>query len=337
MDYGGILIMTVVNIKDINLSDLQLEKHPLLPDITSLPKRNPQETLLVIGQNKLKAICSLWWENSPSYQSYKTAVIGHFFASGLEYGHTLLRYSIELLAKKGFEYVIGPMDGNTWRNYRLVTDHGNSPPFFLEYYTPKEWSSIFQDAGFSSIAKYSSASTDNLTYRDKSSKKFANKVQQLGLNIRPFNIEASGKELTAIYELSLKSFAKNFLYTDISLPNFLALYEKVMPYLNPNFSLMAEHNDKLVGFVFAIPDYLQKQHGEKIDTLVIKTIARIPNRKYAGLGNYLIFEIHRRAAEHGFKQAIHALMHEENASRAISDKSAHTIREYALYGKLIKN
>ncbi len=325
------------SIKNINLSNLQLEKHPLLPDIASLAKSTSQETYLDIDKNKLQAVCSLWWENSPTYQNYKTAVLGHFFADNSTSGQDLIQHCLKLLAERGFEYVVGPMDGSTWHSYRLVTDYGNHSPFFLEYYTPKEWSRIFQSAGFESIAKYSSAITRDLGYRDRSSEKFAAKISQLGLGIRPFNLEASEKELTAIHELSLKSFAKNFLYTDISRSDFLALYEKVMPYVDPDFALLAEDDGQLVGFVFAIPDYLQKQRGEVIDTVIIKTVAKIPNRRYAGLGNYLVFEMHKRAAQRGFKQVIHALMHDSNASRAISNKSAYKIREYTLYGKLLNS
>lgn len=314
---------------------MQIDKHPLLPDITALAKSSSQETYLATFENKLQAVCSLWDENNLAYQNYKTAILGHFFADNPAGALDLIQYCLNLLIKRGFEYVVGPMDGNTWHSYRLVNDYGSYPPFFLEYYTPKEWNSVFQSAGFESIAKYSSAITRDLSCQDKSSEKFAARISQLGLDIRRFDIEASEKDLISIHQLSLKSFAKNFLYTDITQSNFLALYEKVMPYVNPEFTLLAEDNGQLVGFIFAIPDYLQKQRGEVIDTIIIKTVAKIPSRKYAGLGSYLVSEVHKRAAQYGFKQALHALMYDNNASRAISNKSAYKIREYTLYGKLL--
>ena len=113
----------------------------------------------------------------------------------------------------------------------------------------------------------------------------------------------------------------------------MKLNEKILNHIDPDFFRLVECQDKLVGFIFAIPDYLQKEHDGKVDTLIIKTVAKVPDRRYAGLGNYLVHKIHQKAAQKGFSSVIHALMHDNNTSRSISDKSAKTIRQYALYGK----
>lgn len=155
----------------------------------------------------------------------------------------------------------------------------------------------------------------------------------MNITLRPFAINNTKAELTSVHQLSTNSFARNFLYTDINLSDFLALYEKIIPYVIPDFFLMAEHEGKLIGFAFAIPDYLQKQQGKEIDTLILKTIAVEPGRTYAGLGSYLFYKIHQLAIEKGFNTVIHAYMHDSNISKIISNKSAQTIRRYHLFGK----
>lgn len=319
----------IMNIKDINLSKVIMPEHPCMPNIFTVP----QETFVAIDIHKLRAMCSLWTQHTPTYAPYKTGVIGNFFADDHKAGLSLLDYAAKRLKEQGFGYVVGPMNGNTWHSYRLVTDADDSPPFFLEYYTPHTWPAIFSSAGFEQIAHYSSARSNELDYEDTAAKKFEARKDALGLTIRPFDVAHVKDELRAIHALCLQSFSRNFLYTDISQPDFLALYETIIPYVNPDFFLLAEHGGNLVGFIFAVPDFLQKERGETIDTLIIKTVAKTPGRAYAGLGTYLVHAIHQKAVKMGFKSVIHALMHDNNASKAISHKSAQTMRKYTLYGK----
>ena len=262
-------------------------------------------------------------------------MLGHFFAQEPRAGLQLLDFCCQRLADQDYEFLIGPMDGNSWQRYRLVTNPGERSPFFMEYYTPCAWPALFADAGFSPIATYSSAETTTTNYQDRSADKFAGRAAQMGLTLRRFSPAQVEAELNALYTLSIKSFARNVLYTPLTQQEFLTLYTPLTPYIVPDLFLMAEHEGQLVGFVLAVPDYLQQARSEPIDTIVIKTLARHPKRRYAGLGSYLAQEVHRRAAALGYNRAIHALMHDENASRVISDKTAQTIRQYALYGRAL--
>ena len=63
----------------------------------------------------------------------------------------------------------------------------------------------------------------------------------------------------------------------------------------------------------------------------MKTVAALSGRRSAGLGSVLVAESHRIAHEQGYRNAIHALMHESNQSRNISAHYAHTMRRYTLY------
>ena len=41
---------------------------------------------------------------------------------------------------------VGPLDGSTWRRYRLVTERGVEPPFFMEPDNPDDWPGKRPDA-----------------------------------------------------------------------------------------------------------------------------------------------------------------------------------------------
>ena len=68
-----------------------------------------------------------------------------------------------------------------------------------------------------------------------------------------------------------------------------------------------------------------------MDTVILKTVAVLPGRASAGLGSVLVDKVHLTAHGFGFRQAIHALMHETNKSRNISGHYAQTIRRYTLF------
>ena len=50
-----------------------------------------------------------------------------------------------------------------------------------------------------------------------------------------------------------------------------------------------------------------------------------------GLGAWLVEDLHKRAADHGFRTVYHALMHEANDSANITARSARVVRRYRLY------
>lgn len=328
---------TIINLQSLTPGSISYVDHPAMPNLAQVQQSKATETWCLIQDGKLGALCSLWTKNVTSVQGYKSAAVGHFFAQTPQAGAQILKHACERLMGLGFEYVVGPLDGDTWHSYRVVTEAGTAPPFFLEYYTPSDWPGIFAVAGFAQIATYRSSLAPTTNYVDRSAAKFATKTARLGLTLRPFNITNAEMELTALYALSIRSFAHNLLYAPIDLADFLALYMPLVPTIVPDLFLLAEEAGHLVGFVLAVPDYLQKARGEPIDTVVIKTVARHPQRRYAGLGSYLVREIHQRAATLGYSHAIHALMHDDNVSRVISDRTAQVIRRYTLYGRLLKN
>lgn len=320
--------MTFVNLN--NLADtVIIPEHPCLPDLSTIM----QDSWCLLKNNRLQAVCSLWTENVPVYGGQKTAAIGNFFCEEPAAAALLLNRVCEKLKSQGFFWAIGPMNGNTWQKYRLICEAGKQPPFFMEQHTPESWQDSFVAAGFRGIADYSSARTTELIYHDPSAQKFLARNANLGLWVRGFDLEQSDSDLTRIHRLSLQSFARNFLYSKIALSDFLLMYQNIVPYVDPQYFTLAFDQNELVGFIFAIPDYAQKARGEVVDTLIIKTIAVKPGRRYAGLGSYLLQQIHQKAADNGFHSIIHAYMHDSNVSKVLSHKSAHTIRRYRLYAR----
>lgn len=267
-------------------------------------------------QNKI----GLWWNNTPSFSHGKIGLIGMIEPTDLH----LLPAAEQRLREKGCDTIIGPINGNTWNKHRAVVESSGRTPFMLEPFTEPEIAGEFQNAGFQILARYSSSVID-LIYETSSFSSISSRMEKLGVGIRQLNIERFEEDLKTIFHLSLRAFTENFLYTPISEEEFLAMYLPLKPFLNSESALIAEYNGEPVGFVFGYQENL---------TMIVKTLAVLPERKFAGLGTLLVHLFQQRAKQRGCTESIHALQREDNQSLRISKRfSATVFRRYALFSK----
>ena len=299
---------------------------------------------LIVKDNDgaVRARCSCWWSTGHTLEADRVGVIGHYSAETADAGARVLNDACAELAARGCTIAVGPMDGNTWRSYRLVIERGSEPPFFLEPDTPDAWVSHFMAAGFDPLATYSSALARDLTQRDPRLDELAARLAARHIVIRPLDVSHAEDDLRRVFALSLIAFKDNFLYTPIDEAEFMEQNRRLLPAVRPELVLLAEQRGdldpdrgdaELVAFLFAVPDVLQQKRGQTPDTIIIKTVAVKPGLGHAGLGSLLVAEAQKRAAALGYTRAIHALMHESNVSRNISRRYAETIRRYALFAK----
>lgn len=304
---------------------------PLSPEM--LDRQQPDASWLLVNDNQPVARCSLWWTDVPGHEAYRIGTVGHFVAASLEETQQLLNFACRQLEQHNCTLAIGPMDGNTWRSYRLVTEPGTEPPFFLEPENPDTWPQWFVASGFEPLAHYFSALATDLAAQDARLAQTAAKIAVQGIGIRTLDIDRFETELRSIYELSLASFRSNILYTPISIEEFLALYLPIRAHVRPELVLLAEKDGVPVGYVFALPDLLEAQREGKVHTVILKTLAVHPDYGGLGLGGLLTARCHDAARQLGYRRVIHALMHETNKSRRISSHTAVTLRRYTLYAK----
>jgi GNAT superfamily N-acetyltransferase len=288
-------------------------------------------------EQKIIAQCSLWWENTPLYQGAKVGFLGNYQGTK-ETANLLLENAENTLKKSGCNWIIAPVDGIIWQRYRLITeDQGYYPQFFLEPNYPQKYLDHFLDQNFIPIAHYYSSLCQDLQIKNSFLNKYKEQLLQKNLKIRAFDLAKFNQEMEKIYDIVCQSFRNYFLYQPLPQEKFINLYQNLLPYINPELIRIVEDQDQPVAFLFAIPDWLQQQRGEIVKTLIIKTIAVLPAKKYAGLGTILVDECHQIAHKLGYNQIIHALMHENNSSRRISQRyQSRIIRRYSLLGKKLE-
>jgi hypothetical protein len=232
----------------------------------------------------------------------------------------------EVLRQKGCDVALGPMDGNTWQSYRCALNWENGPPFWGEPQTDPRWADWFTHAGFAPVAKYESRLCLDLTqtYLPRRRRQTPASVQ-----IQSAQGVAVEALLPKIHALVMASFRRQPFFQSLPEDGFTQYLQPLISQVDPALIQLAWDQDRLVGVGLALPDRLTMD----VRRLIIKTLAIGPNRAYAGLGAPLLEAAHHAGFQQGYRQAIHALMHDQNPSLNLSHRYSQPFRDYVLMGK----
>jgi len=266
--------------------------------------------ILVEKENEVSAFVTLY-ETTEGFLT-----LGNYQCINDEQVSAHLFKKVKQYAKsKGYQKLLGPMNGNTWHSYRFSTKE--VPPFFLEHQHKNYYLNQWEEAGFKPYAEYFTFQETLGKYipNQKNLNWLADKPQ---LSVRHLNIANADHDLNLLHQFCSEAFAKNLLYTPISERAFKALYRPILPYLkNDLIDLVIEKKydtETVVGFLFAVEDmYNPKQ-------LIVKTIARKSGEAFKGLAHFLAERVLLKAANKGYQTLLHAYMESENKSVKMSQK-----------------
>lgn len=291
--------------------------------------------LISDGNELAKATC--YYINTPMINEKNIGTIGEFEAQNKESGVNILKKCEELLKEKGIKKIVAPMNGNTWKQYRTLKYTNGDPLFILENVNSIEYNEILKEAGFVEIDTYTSTKGFISDYYDSEIlDEIEKNLDNEKISIRKFEKNDYMRDLKKIYNVSLKSFCKNPFYTPIKEDDFLSQYLNYIQMVDEDFILIAEKDGKEIGFVFCIPDFNEMKQIGKLTTLILKTIAILPEYEEYAIGNIMLRKIAKIAQAKSFEKWVFAFMYSNNTSQKMAQRNkTKVIREYALYGKEI--
>ena len=261
------------------------------------------------------------YRQGPSLEESPTLAIGEIKFPSVETGKALLQEIQKIAKEEDFKAVIGPLNGDTWHSYRLVYESDGSPPFLLEPTSKEHDLAVFESSGFTPISMYLSARAPlKQTIGDIPS-------AVPGIRIEAWDGENAEGLIQNLFDMSTMAFSGNKFFKPISFESFLEIYQPLIPLIDKEHVLFArDDEDALQGFLFGTPNYMAPE-GER--SVILKTYAS----RLRGVGHLLADTYHRKCLDLGFDTVIHALIHEDNASRKRSEMHGATIfRRYALMG-----
>lgn len=255
------------------------------------------------------------WDGTPA------ATVGGFSCKSAESGAAVLALAITFAKENGKRCILGPMDGDTWHSYRIVTQTDDSPAFLMEPGAQPQALEALKSAGFVEISSYFSARAE-----------IAQTAQTpppptTAFSIEPWDGNNPEGLFDQVFDLSIAAFANNAFYKPITRDAFLAMYMPMVPMLRQDLIFFARRPDQsLAGFLFGTPNFAE---GPKPKSAILKTYASLEK----GAGQHLAYAFHSSAAAAGFETAIHALIHSDNLSALRSaSEGADVFRRYGLFG-----
>ena len=331
------VIKTIPGDSDFHLFEaLPAELYPTdsirLQQKENINKALLQQGYVLVDRNKTVARAALYNNEDLFFDKKRAACIGNYeCAEDLSYSAELLTAIVNDAKSIAAEYIIGPMNGATWDDYRFALNH-ERPPFFMEPFHHLYYNTQFANFGFEPLAHYVSGISDCTNYQPASAGTFE-KLYENGVQVRPIHLTDFDKELEKLYSVCMLAFRNNFLYTPVSFQYFKEKYTAAKEVIDPDFFRIAEDRDgNIVGFMFCITDFYNKEEN----SLIIKTIARHPDEKWKGMTNLIGDMIYTLARDKGYKNILHAFMHQNNASVSVSKNfSGSVFRKYILYGRYL--
>ena len=293
--------------------------------------------VVLINEEKEVAKATCYFENTPIVNNKNIGCIGGFETEDRKAGVEILNKCEEILKEKNVSLIVAPMNGNTWKKYRTMKYTNGDDLFLLENVNPMEHNEILIEAGFEEIDTYTSTKGFiKDAYRSEALDLAEENLKNENIIIRNFNKENYIEDLKKIFNVSKQSFTRNPFYTPIEEEDFLKQYEQYVAMCDEELILIAEKDGEEIGFVFCVPNFNEAKEGKKIETLILKTIAVLPEYEYLAIGNVLLNKISKVAETKGFLKWIFAFMYSNNTSQKMAKRNkAQIMREYAIYGKEI--
>ena len=300
----------------------------------------PSEIVIFTDENNNIGGSLHLWHDRPDYNGRKTSYIGNvnIHEKYRKNEEQLFNKIFEELKKEGIETIIGPLNGTTWNTYRYVTEKGNRRPFLLEPWNEDYSVSLFEKLDFKHLAGYISTVMEGMNSDGR--KNLNKKIEKLKKFDYYEDIRVESAEnkdlltvLNKVYDLTVEAFKNNFLYSELEREIFLKMYLSYEDKIIKKFFKMLYLKDELIGYVFGIPDYTELGYKEKIDTIILKTIAVSPEYNGKGMGYILINSLIEEAEKEGYENVIYALMHESNVSKNIGLLLGNILRKYTLFIK----
>lgn len=237
---------------------------------------------------------------------------------------SMLHDAARWLREQGAKQVIGPMDGDTWHRYRVNAGPFDEPPFLLEPVNPPYYDALWRAAGFEVTDAYTSKRIHDVAFLASMLGDMYERSRKRGYRFRFIEPWRLQEELELVWRLTTEIFRENAWYSDISLEDFLKLYDGVEELLIRELVLFAEFKGEPVGFLFAYPD-------DDPFTVNYKTIGVVPAHRNGHVAWAMLYQAYWYALTIDRRIANHCLMHEYNSSQAMDICQGETFRNYYLY------
>lgn len=242
-------------------------------------------------------------------------------------GKHLLGTALDWLREQGVKKAVGPMNFNTWNQYRFIIEGEGDKPFSLEPSHKDYYPGFWEAAGFTKKWSYYSGKRDDFSTILPYTKPAYEAALKEGFTIRSANADSLEDEMRIFHELTTKIFGSNVGFVPISFEEYSYAYEPLKKSFDPRLSHFIEKDGQPIGFSYSLADQVHPDSKR----VILKTIGLLPKWQGKHLGAALAYAQHEEMQRQEFKEIIYALIAEGNAIGQMEYPGASIFRRYALY------
>ncbi|MFO0321549.1 MAG: hypothetical protein ACK504_03880 [Bacteroidota bacterium] len=232
------------------------------------PKKHPfyehskLDLFLAYKSNKLVGrIAAIRNNNHINFTGNKDGFFGFFEAiNDYEVAERLFDTAIDWIKKEGLTSVIGPTSFSTNEIFGWHLDAYNLPPMVSMGYNKDYYPGFADRYGFTKKTDHFAYYMTDQSISEKSIRvcdAFEERLKKKGIVIRTVNMKKFNEEAQKSHQVYNTAWDKNTGFVPMTNNEFMHLCKEMKTIMNPELCFLAEHDGKLIGFSFSIPDINQ--------------------------------------------------------------------------------
>jgi GNAT superfamily N-acetyltransferase len=328
------------------------------------PKKHPffehskLQLFLAYKNNKIVGrIAAIRNNNHIKFTGNKEGFFG-FFDSINEYevAAKLFDAAIDWIKNEGLNGIVGPTNFSTNEPFGMLINGFDTPPMLSMTHNKEYYLKFMDQYGFQKKVDLYAYKIREGVVSEKSvkiSQALEARLKTKGVVVRPIEMKNYQKESENASSVYNAAWDKNMAFVPMTKNEFMHLCKEMKMIVDPNFCLVAEHDGKMVGFAFAIPNInqilLKIKRGrllpfgifkllfgrKKINTIRIVVLGVIEGYRKMGIEAIFYSRIITECKVKNIKFAEASLILENNEmmNQGLLNLNAEVYKTYRLYNK----
>lgn len=253
--------------------------------------------------NKIKGrIAAILNNNHNSFNKTNDGFFGFFDCINDEaVAEALFAEAEKWLKAKGVATMIGPVNPSTNETAGLLIDGFNEPAVAMMTYNKPYYIDLIEKNKFYKKVDLFAYDIRTKTVNERAVKlqdALLKRLEQKGITIRSMNVKDFKNEVRKVREIYNSAWDRNAGFVPMTESEFNYLAKDFKHIINTDFCLVAEHQEKMVGFALAIPDInqilIKIKRGRLLPTGIFKLLLGLKKINYYRVITLGVIEEYRK-------------------------------------------
>jgi hypothetical protein len=235
------------------------------------------------GEQIRGRIAAIYNRNHNDFTGKRDGFFGFFDCEDRqEVADMLLDAARRWLKERGADRIVGPVNLSTNDTCGLLIEGFDSPPMVMMPYNKPYYRSLLENTGLgkmTDLVAYMVERDAANTRTERFVDRMEDRLRSKGITIREINLKDFKREVEKVRDVYNKAWDKNLGFVPMTPEEFDHAAKSMKLILDPRFCIVAEKENKLVGFALGLPNINEIQIGIKNGRLLPTGIFKLLFRK----------------------------------------------------------